>query len=287
MLQHVGADKSFSLTNEFFMEAVSIVKNNHPHWARSGGRDHVFVFPGARGPTIFSRWRAEIKEAIFLCPEGDRKASFFNTHKDVVIPGLEIDPLFHSPASRNPLIELESKPRKHLAYFRGTIFHKAGWSYSKGLRPKLHSLFENETDIIYGNKEKGCDRPCYHREMSESTFCLNPLGWSPWTLRFYQALMTRCIPVVIADDIEFPFEDEIDYTKLAIKVPEKDVDDLVSLMRNMPEHQKAALRAEGDKHWLKFTYQRPPVEGDAFYTTLRQLSRKVQAFQTSNLHSWH
>lgn len=49
---------------------------------------------------------------------------------------------------------------------------------------------------------------CYRQEMTESKFCLNPLGWSPWTLRFYQAVMTRCIPVLIADDIEFPFESE-------------------------------------------------------------------------------
>eukprot|EP00951_Prasinocladus_malaysianus_P035653 scaffold368915_cov38-Prasinocladus_malaysianus.AAC.1 len=92
MLQHVGADKSFSLTNDFFMEAVKVIKEQHPWWNRSGGRDHVFVFPGARGPTIFQSWREQIKEAIILCPEGDRKASFFNTHKDIVIPGLEIDP---------------------------------------------------------------------------------------------------------------------------------------------------------------------------------------------------
>mmetsp|Transcript_34242 Transcript_34242/g.97074 ORF Transcript_34242/g.97074 Transcript_34242/m.97074 type:complete len:414 (+) Transcript_34242:3020-4261(+) len=287
MLQHVGAEKAFSMTNDFFMEAITIIKRDHPYWSRSGGRDHFFVFPGARGPTIFSNWRAEIKEAIFLCPEGDRKASFFNTHKDIVIPGLEIDPLFYHPGSRTPLYALEDKPKKYLAYFRGTIFHKAGWSYSKGLRPKLHGLFENETDIIYGTKEKGCDRPCYHREMTQATFCLNPLGWSPWTLRFYQAIMTRCIPVVIADDIEFPFENQIDYTKLAIKIPEKDVDDIVSFMRSMPEHQKAAMRAEGDKHWLKYTYQRPPVEGDAFYCTLQELARKIQVFRTSNIDSWH
>lgn len=137
MLKHVGAEKSYQLTNDFFKEAIDIVKKQ-AWWARSGGRDHVFVFPGARGPTIFNNWRAEIKEAIILCPEGDRKASFFNTHKDIVIPGLEIDPLFFQPQNREPLYTLEAKPRKHLAYFRGTIFHKAGWSYSKGLRPKLH-----------------------------------------------------------------------------------------------------------------------------------------------------
>jgi hypothetical protein len=150
--------------------------------------------------------------------------------------------------------------RKFLAYFRGTIFHREGNAYSRGLRPRLHALFANETDIIYGTKKKDCDRQvnrvlagdgaltfglcvcvlcglldversgdmglrrgltwgrrgavacvdrqCYRQEMTESKFCLNPLGWSPWTLRFYQAVMTRCIPVLIADDIEFPFESE-------------------------------------------------------------------------------
>lgn len=108
----------------------------------------MFVFPGARGPTIYNNWRAEIKEAIILCPEGDRKASFFNTHKDIVIPGLEIDPLFYTERNREPLYLLENKPRKHLAYFRGTIFHKAGWSYSKGLRPKLHVRFPHELTML-------------------------------------------------------------------------------------------------------------------------------------------
>jgi hypothetical protein len=74
---------------------------------------------------------------------------------------------------------------------------------------------------------------------------------------------------------------------MAIKIPEKDVDDIVSFLRNMPKSQKAAMRAEGDKHWLKFTYQRPPVPGDAFYSTMNELARKVKTFQTSNEHSWH
>jgi len=37
-------------------------------------------------------WKHNIKKSIFLTPEGDRSLSEqFNTHKDVVIPGLEPD----------------------------------------------------------------------------------------------------------------------------------------------------------------------------------------------------
>eukprot|EP00976_Prorocentrum_cordatum_P021723 443671-Prorocentrum_minimum.AAC.1 len=56
--------------------------------------------------------------------------------------------------------------------------------------------------------------------MARSVFCLCPRGWSPWTLRAYQAMMSGCIPVVIADEIEFPFENTIDWTQLTVKIPE-------------------------------------------------------------------
>lgn len=66
-------------------------------WAR--GRDHFFVFAGARGPHIFKDWKRHIKKAIFLTPEGDRTLSEqFNTWKDVVIPGLEPEREFWSGA---------------------------------------------------------------------------------------------------------------------------------------------------------------------------------------------
>ena len=36
-----------------------------------------------------------------------------------------------------------------------------------------------------------------------------------------------------------------------------------------------------------FTYQRPPVEGDTFFSTMRELARKVREFRTSDTHAWH
>ena len=93
--------------------------------------------------------------------------------------------------------------------------------------------------------------------MTESVFCLNPLGWTPWTLRFYQAVMTRCIPIIIADNIEFPFESEINYSEFALKIPEKDVSDILETMRDMPEEERERRRRYMDKIWKQFTYQRP------------------------------
>ena len=52
MLKKKGREYSFGLTNQLYLDALNIIKQ-YPYWERSGGRDHVFVFPGARGPTIF------------------------------------------------------------------------------------------------------------------------------------------------------------------------------------------------------------------------------------------
>ena len=273
MLRGDGHEKSFKLTNDFFNEALDLVKAKG-FWDKSGGRDHVFVFPGARGPTIFSDWRSKIRMSVYLTPEGDRKASYFNTWKDIVIPGMEFDPQFYTESSRNELITAYGKDRQFLSFFRGTIDHKDGASYSRGLRPRLKNILANEKDVIYDKKRKDCDRRCYRKEMAQSKFCLNPLGWTPWTLRFYQALMTRCIPVMIADDIEFPFENEVDYTEFALKIPEKDVDNIVALMRGMSDEELERRRDVMDRIWKKYTYQRPPQPGDAFYSTMEELARK-------------
>mmetsp|Transcript_45981 Transcript_45981/g.87742 ORF Transcript_45981/g.87742 Transcript_45981/m.87742 type:complete len:476 (-) Transcript_45981:490-1917(-) len=284
MLKHESRVKSYEVTNTFFLEALDEVKKL-PFWNRTDGRDHIFVFPGARGPTIFSDWQMHIRNSVYLTPEGDRKAFYFNTWKDVVIPGLEADQQFWGEESRQELVT-NPPHRRYIAYFRGTIFHREGNAYSRGLRPRLHALFQNQSDIIYGTKQKDCDRKCYRQEMTESVFCLNPLGWTPWTLRFYQAVMTRCIPILIADDIEFPFESEIDYSQFALKIAEKDVDNIVQLMRGMPESEREQKRQYMDKIWKIFTYQRPPMGDDAFYATMKELARKHRVFKTSALHEW-
>ena len=285
MLKKKGREYSFGLTNQLYLDALNIIKQ-YPYWERSGGRDHAFVFPGARGPRIFQDWGEHIKGSIFLTPEGDRKAAYFTTWKDTVIPGLETDAMFVDPEKRRELDNDFNTPKKYLAFFRWTINHRDGWAYSRGLRPRLQKLLANETDVIYDTKHSTCDRKCYRREMSQSKFCLNPLGWTPWTLRFYQALMVRCIPVMIADDIEFPYENEIDYSEISLKIRENDVDNIVEILRSFSEEERAKKLEAIDRVWMMFTYQKPPQPGDAFHTVMRELARKRIVFKNSANRTW-
>ena len=285
VLKKQPREQAFGETNALLLEALEIIRREG-HWARSGGRDHFFMWPGARGPTIFNDWEKEIKHSIYLTPEGDRKVDYFNTWKDIVIPGMEYDQKFYSVPARKKLVQDVGTQRKYLAFFRGTIHHPEGDIYSKGLRPKLEKLFEGKDDIIYDKRVKQCDRACYHDEMGNSKFCLNPLGWTPWTLRFYQALMTRCVPVVIADNIEFPYENEVDYTSFVVKIPEKEVDDIEQTLRSMPDEELERRRQIMDDIWLSYTYQRPPQKGDAFQFVMQELARKRKKFKNARSATW-
>ncbi|CAI0401576.1 unnamed protein product [Linum tenue] len=58
--------------------------------------------------------------------------------------------------------------------------------------------------------------------MHTSKFCLNPAGDTPSACRLFDAIVSLCVPVILSDSIELPFEDVIDYRKIAIFVRTKD-----------------------------------------------------------------
>eukprot|EP00270_Netrium_digitus_P013728 TRINITY_DN4595_c0_g2_i5.p1 TRINITY_DN4595_c0_g2~~TRINITY_DN4595_c0_g2_i5.p1 ORF type:complete len:302 (-),score=48.94 TRINITY_DN4595_c0_g2_i5:159-1064(-) len=53
-----------------------------------------------------------------------------------------------------------------------------------------------------------------------SKFCLVPAGDTPTSSRLFDSIVSGCIPIVVSDDIELPFEEFIDYTQFAIFVPQ-------------------------------------------------------------------
>ena len=282
-IQQKGSKEGFKEANAFYLEGLRAVREQWPHWNRTQGRDHVFVFAGARGPHIFKDWKQNIRKSVFLTPEGDRSLSEqFNTWKDVVIPGLE----FHEQLWSGSLRGAAGPGRDIFAFFRGTIWNKGGKSYSRGLRIRMHEQLKGQADVIFGEPVKECDKECYMRSMARSVFCLCPRGWSPWTLRAYQAMMTGCIPVLIADEIELPYEDSIDWSKMTVKIAEKDANRTLEILRGIAPEVLDAKRSSIDEHWRKVAWQTPSSPGDAFHSVMAELGRKRRAFKASSLVSW-
>ncbi len=52
-----------------------------------------------------------------------------------------------------------------------------------------------------------------------------------WTVRFFEAVVQGCIPVLIGPGIRLPFESQIDYRSISVKVRGPEI-----LSASEPEH---------------------------------------------------
>lgn len=83
--------------------------------------------------------------------------------------------------------------------------------------------------------------------MHSSKFCLHPAGDTPSACRLFDAIVSLCIPVIVSDYIELPFEDVIDYEKIAIFVDTSSAVKpgfLVSVLRKISEERIVQYQQE-------------------------------------------
>lgn len=83
----------------------------------------------------------------------------------------------------------------------------------------LFQLLEDEDDVFikHGSQSRESRRMAT-QGMHTSKFCLHPAGDTPSACRLFDAIVSLCVPVIISDYIELPFEDVIDYRKIAVFV---------------------------------------------------------------------
>lgn len=118
--------------------------------------------------------------------------------------------------------------------------------------------------------------------MASSKFCLHIAGDTPSSNRLFDAIVSHCVPVIISDEIELPFEDVLDYSKFCIFVRSSDAVKkgyLLNLLRRIK-------RDEWTRMWQKlkgivqyFEYQYPSKPCDAVDMIWAAVSRKVSSMR--------
>ena len=87
------------------------------------------------------------------------------------------------------------------------------------IRDVLFQVLENEQDVIIKHGVQSTEnRREASNGMHTSKFCLNPVGDTSTSCRLFDSIVSLCVPVIVSDTIELPFEDTIDYRKIAIFV---------------------------------------------------------------------
>eukprot|EP00038_Savillea_parva_P009208 m.181975 g.181975 ORF g.181975 m.181975 type:complete len:551 (-) comp15401_c0_seq1:104-1756(-) len=275
---------AYNATYDFIQRAMNVVKEQ-PFWSRSQGKDHVWMFLYDYGVCLeYAQYQAKtrtippgLENSIFIGYVGDTTPghSCFSTWKDIAIPAYITNPAI--VAGRGG-VAVDPEKRTTLVHFRGSItwplsqWHTAEMNYSHGVRDLINRTYHD--DPLFSITQGAT--PNYVHEIETSVFCLTPLGYSLWSFRFYESVMLGCIPVIIADHIELPFEDTIDYRSFTVKILESQVLQLKEILLSIPKSEIRKKQTILSQVWRRFVYNEVTQPNDAFDTLLQKLLTKVQ-----------
>eukprot|EP00929_Paragymnodinium_shiwhaense_P041862 TRINITY_DN21739_c0_g1_i1.p1 TRINITY_DN21739_c0_g1~~TRINITY_DN21739_c0_g1_i1.p1 ORF type:complete len:505 (+),score=88.75 TRINITY_DN21739_c0_g1_i1:82-1596(+) len=240
-----------------FAQTMSYVKDFGPWFQRFDGADHIVLFSWGRFPCRLPDWRLSIRSAIALQVEdhcedlnNEPPTPTFNRWKDVIIPG-HID--------RWRVVELRKwnlplSKRDVLIAFHGRHAGNTESYENVTVRSSILEL-EGLPGVSVGGFVED-----YHDLLGHSLFCLAPRGITPWTIHLYVAMLAGCIPVILSDDFELPFQEIIDWPSLSIRWPEsKAGKPLYDFLVSRSVDELKSMKAQVDAHacWVDYYSSTP------------------------------
>lgn len=224
----VNMDK---LSGELIWEPMLLFLRSSVHYHRNQGRDHIFLFADGQGPRIWDSYDMLRTESVFLSPEskcptwGEPMRRYvdikpcLSSWKDIVIPG-------HTDYARIQYMKRYNKrsAERHLLmtfHGRAPESHNAyGDCAVRGELMKLGKRFGLSKGVDIGGFVGD-----YLERKGDSHFCLVPAGTSPWTNHLYESFHAGCVPVLLSDEYEVAFSNELPWERFSIKWPESQVCD--------------------------------------------------------------
>ncbi|KAI3720403.1 hypothetical protein L6452_21319 [Arctium lappa] len=240
------------------------------YWQRTSGRDHVIPM---HHPNAFRFLREEVNASILIVADFGRYSKIMsNLRKDVVAPYMHVVESFLDDDPPNPF-----KLRTTLLFFRGRTVRKAEGK----VRAKLQKLLKGYEDVHFeAGYATGEGINASTQGMRSSKFCLHPAGDTPSSNRLFDAIVSHCVPVIVSDHIELPYEAELDYTKFALffSVQKALVPGyMVEQLRKIPEQTWVQMWKRLKEIAHHYEYQYPPKKDDAVNMLWRQVRTKVPA----------
>lgn len=241
-------------------------------WKRSGGRDHVLPI---HHPWSFKSHRRFMKRAIWLLPDMDSSGNWYkpgevSLEKDVVLPYVPNVEVCNGKCLAQSLAS-----RRTLLFFRGRTKRNAGGK----IRSKLMAILKAEPDVIIEDGSAGdAGREAAQQGMRSAIFCLSPAGDTPSSARLFDAIVSGCIPVIVSDELELPFEGMLDYRKMVVFASSLQASQpgwLVNHLRNISSSQIVDLQSQLAKFSRHFQYSHPAQPLGPEDMTWRVIAGKV------------
>ncbi|XP_057763241.1 probable glycosyltransferase At5g03795 isoform X1 [Arachis stenosperma] len=229
----------------------------YPYWNRTLGADHFFVTCHDVGVRATEGLPFLIKNTIRAVCSPSYDVGFI-PHKDVALPQV-LQP-FALPAGGNDI-----ENRTNLGFW-------AGHRNSK-IRVILARVWENDTELDISNNRisRATGHLVYQKRFYKTKFCICPGGSQVNSARIADSIHYGCIPVILSNYYDLPFNDIIDWRKFAVVLKESDVYQLKQILKNISHAEFVSLHNNLVKIQKHFQWNTPPISYDAFHMVMYDL----------------
>eukprot|EP00268_Persea_americana_P013281 TRINITY_DN1578_c0_g1_i2.p1 TRINITY_DN1578_c0_g1~~TRINITY_DN1578_c0_g1_i2.p1 ORF type:complete len:426 (-),score=44.94 TRINITY_DN1578_c0_g1_i2:503-1780(-) len=236
---------------------VESLMSKYPYWNRTLGADHFFVTCHDVGVRATEGLPFLIKNSIRVVCSPSYDVGYI-PHKDVALPQI-LQP-FALPAGGNDI-----ENRTILGFWAG---HR-----NSRIRVILARVWENDTELAISNNRinRAIGELVYQKTFYRTKFCICPGGSQVNSARITDSIHYGCVPVILSNYYDLPFNDILDWRKFSLILKEDDVYQLKSILKAVSDDEFIALHkrlVEVQKH---FVWHSPPIKFDAFHMVMYDL----------------
>ncbi|XP_057853438.1 probable arabinosyltransferase ARAD1 isoform X2 [Cryptomeria japonica] len=188
----------------------------------------------------------------------------------------------HGQTMRDPETEIDKQMQIEVVDMlkRSKSWQQSGGRNHEGVvRLKLAKILGNHKRVIIEDSVASTEGfEATKKGMRSSRFCLHPAGDTPSSCRLFDAIVSHCVPVIVSDRIELPYEDEIDYQEFALFFSVKEAlkpGYLIEQLENFPKERWLKMWNKLKQVEHHFEYQYPPKKDDAVNMLWKQIHRKL------------
>lgn len=252
-----GKATSYERMSVIVHDYVEALIQKYPFWNRTLGADHFFVTCHDVGVRATENVTLLVKNSIRVVCSPSYDVGFI-PHKDVALPQV-LQP-FALPQGGDDI-----QNRTILGFWAG---HR-----NSRIRVILARLWENDTVLSISNNRisRATGELVYQKQFYRSKFCICPGGSQVNSARIADSIHYACVPVILSDYYDLPFNDILNWRKFSIILKEQDVVNLKRVLQSVTEQEYKALHRSLRQVQQHFEWHTPPVRFDAFNMVMYEL----------------
>lgn len=224
----------------YWLAVAEYLKNSVAEFGTTLGSDYLITasHPLAGPSRIHPAALSYLHRATFLRTDFDFSGS---APKDIIIPYY-----YSSPDPRNSSYSTSrTLGYKYFIYFTGGDNPIQG--YRSEMKRQIDKLIADpqvmnsmrqidnrfQYDKLIHFSTDSVSSSQYTDDMSRSVFCLCVRGDTTSSRRLFTSIALGCIPVIIADFAQLPFERLLDYSRFTVRVPESAISNMSTLVQTL------------------------------------------------------